>query len=313
MAEKVPVSIEEIAKHSVAPYTVYDVHGNVLCYKGIVLTPKLISILSTHELYMPYIKPANGNNHGDFGSETIISRISSQTTNYLINITKQFLSAAESGDKASIEQFFHARDSILEEVKTHIDQIQHIGELRIYYDDYNLSHGINVSTMSTALAIKLNYTEDDLKEITLGALLHDIGKTKLPKQILEKPGKLTAKEFEVVKLHAPLGYKIIKDEYQLPENVALSARDHQELYDGSGYIRGLVGEKIFKYANIITVADSYDAASSNKVYAMAKPPKEIIKELLKNNTKYHPRVLYTLVHLVNYNTGGLKEKITYCQ
>ncbi|MEW5818834.1 MAG: HD domain-containing phosphohydrolase [Cyanobacteriota bacterium] len=310
MATKIALSIEEIARHSVAPYTVYNKNGDVICYKGVVLTPKLVSLLSMHELYRNAYQVTENDNSDDINNECIISRISSKTTSYLIDITKQFLNAAESGDSPNRDTFFQARDRILEEVKQHIDSIQHIGELRVYDDDYNLSHGINVSTLSTALAIKLNYQDQELQEITLGGLLHDIGKAKLPKQIINKPGRLTEKEFEIVKLHAPLGYKIIKQEYQLSDNVALSARDHQERYDGSGYVRGLAADQIFKHAQIITVADSYDAAASDKSYACAKKPRDIIKELLQNSKKFHPRVLYTLVHLVNYNTGTLKENIT---
>lgn len=312
MSTKLPVSIEEIARHSIAPYTIYDKELNIICYKGIVLTPKMVAMLSQQQLYRNAQKQKDGTSTPSAVGykSNLISKISKETTSFLIGMTKEFMSSIESAIKPPQENFNTARDLILDEVKKHIDHIQNIGELRINYQDYDLSHSINVSTLSTALAIKLNYNDEQLKELALGALLHDVGKTKLPKQIINKPGQLSSKEFEIIKLHAPLGYKIIKQDYGLSETVALAARDHQEYYDGSGYINGLQGEQIFKNAQIITIADSYDAASSDKVYAKAKAPKDIIKELLKTSKYYNPRILHTLIHLINYNTGSLKEKLS---
>ena len=309
MSNKEKITIEDIARHSVAPFTIFDKNGSVLCSKGLILTPKLISMLSLQDLYKTPDKNKKGINGDNITSGLIISRISSETTNFLISTTKSFMQYAEKGKKASIQGCLQARDTILNEVKKHIKSLQHIGELRINYDNYNLSHGINVSTLSTAIGIKLGYSEEQLKELALSALMHDIGKTKIPTQILHKPGALTAKEFEVMKLHAPLGYKILKDEYNLPEIIAGAALDHQEFYDGSGYKRGIEGEKINPYAQVICLADAYDAAASDKCYAIAKAPKDIIKELLQNSKRYNPRILFTLVHMVNYNTGSLKEEI----
>lgn len=312
MSNKIPVSIEEIARNSIAPYTIYDKNSKIICYKGILLTPKLVALLSQQQLYRNMAKQNEDTTNKESTSykSDIISKISKETTSFLIGMTKEFISSIENGTKPPEENFNKARDLILGEVKNHIDHIQNIGELRINYQDYDLSHSINVSTLSTALAIKLNFNDDELKELALGAMLHDVGKTKLPKQIINKPGRLSSREFEIVKLHAPLGYKIIKQDYGLSENVALAARDHQEFYDGSGYTNGLQGEQIFKNAQIISIADSYDAASSDKVYAKAKPPKDIIKELLKTSKLYNPRILHTLIHLINYNTGALKEKLS---
>ncbi|MEW5819191.1 MAG: HD domain-containing phosphohydrolase, partial [Cyanobacteriota bacterium] len=294
--------------HSVTPYTVYDKKGNILCYKGVALTPNLVSLLSLNELYKLDIQH-NKETTEEQQENLIVSRISQQTTNYIVDITEEFLKAAEKGTLPVIKSCYDARDRIIEEVKEHINLINHIGELRISLDNYSISHGINVATISTAIAFKMNFSKDEIKEISLGALLHDIGKTRIPKQILEKPEKLSLKEFEVIKLHAPLGYKIIKDEYKMTDNIALAALDHQERYDGSGYNRKLKGDSIYRYAQIISLADVYDAAVSEKAYAPSKTSRQVVKELLKNSTQFNPRILYTLVHMIDYNTGGLKEKI----
>lgn len=302
VAEKINIRIEDITSHSIVPYTIYDKNGKILCRKGEILNAKLLSYLSLYDLFkLDFDESA--------GVGKIISRISRETTDFVINQTREYLEAAEKNQKAPIQGFIDTRDKIFTEVMEHIDEIQHVGELRIYAEDYNLSHGVNVCSLATAIAIKLGYEKEELKELALGGLLHDVGKTKIPKQVLNKPCKLTKKEFELVKLHAPLGYKLIKDEYSFSNTVALVALDHHERYDGSGYARSLIGDRISRYAQIITLADIYDAASSNKVYAAGKTAKEIIKELLKTSPTFNPRILYTLVHMVDYNTGDLKEEL----
>jgi HD-GYP domain-containing protein (c-di-GMP phosphodiesterase class II) len=301
--KKFKIRIEDIANYSTVPFTIFDAKDKILCRKGDLLDSKLLSRLSMQDIFKidTTSEPESG-----FG---IVSKISKETTEYVISITQELLEKAEKGEAPSINACMDARDRIYNEVTANIELIQHIGELRIYYDDYNLSHGINVSTLSTAIGIKLGLEKDELKALAMGALLHDIGKTKIPKQLINKPGKLTAKEFEVVKLHAPLGYKIIRGEYSINGVVASVALDHHERYDGSGYTKSKEGEMINKFAQIVSIADVYDASSSNKVYAGANPPNQTIKEMLKSNKHFNPRVLYTLVHMVNYNTGSLKEKI----
>lgn len=311
MTNKIPVTIEDVARHSVLPYTLFDKDGNIVSYKGVVLTPKLVSLLSTKGLLYK-LKPKKEAEERKIANTDLcmVSKISQETTSAVLGITKEFMQLYERGDQPSIQGYYSARDQIFKEVKEHIAQISHIGELRINFDDYNLTHGINVATLSTAIALKLNYNEDVIKDLALCGLLHDIGKLKLPAQVLNKPGTLTPREFEIVKLHAPLGYKIVRDEYNLDVKIASCVLDHQERYDGSGYNRGLIGDKINTMSQIISLADVYDAASSNKVYAQAKSPGMIIKELLKQSKEFNPRLLYTLVHMVDFNTGNVKEAIT---
>lgn len=311
MTNKIPITIEDVARHSVLPYTLFDQNGSIVSYKGVVLTPKLVSLLSTKGTLFK-LKPKEEAEQRKTANTDLclVSKISKETTNTVLGITKEFMEIYEQGNKPSIQGYYCARDKILKEVKDHISEISHIGELRINFEDYNLSHGINVATLGTAIAIKLGHNEKMIEDIALCGLLHDIGKLKLPKQILNKPGELTPKEYEIMKLHAPLGYKIIKDEYNLNTNIALCALEHQERYDGSGYNRGLSGDQISTLSQIISLADIYDAASSNKVYAKAKAPGVIIKELLRESKTFSPRLLYTLVHMVDYNTGNVKDAIS---
>jgi putative nucleotidyltransferase with HDIG domain len=303
VSNKIKLKIEDIASYTTLPFTIYNGKGGIVCRKGDLINAKILSQLSLIDIFKldTTVNPS--------AKENIISKISQDTTDFVISVTKELLEAAEKGKTPSIKACYAARDKIFHEVVQNINEIQHLGEVRIYYDDYNLSHGINVATLSTALGIKLGMDKTALQLITMGALLHDIGKTKLPKQLINKPGKLTAKEYELAKLHAPLGAKVIKNDYALDSSVYLIALEHHERYDGSGYTQSKQGDKINFLAQIVSLADVYDASASDKVYAEGKSPREIIKEILKINKYFNPKILYTLVHMVNYNTGSLKENI----
>lgn len=304
MVNKLKIRIEDIASYSSLPFDLYDQANKIIFRKGEILDSRKLSILCQKDLYKHEESQKSGVSY-DFAT-FVPSIISQKNLSFIINITSELLNQIKSNKKASIEGVFQARDKIIDEVTKKIHTVKDVNSLRMYFEDYYVSHSINVSTLSTAIAIKMNFKDDEIKEITLAGLLHDVGMVKIPKQILNKPDKLTEKEFEIIKLHAPLGYKIVKDEYGLNNNIALAVLDHQERYDGTGYMRGLDKEKISKFAQIISLADVYDAASSNKVYAVAKPPKEVMREILTYSKNFNPRILHTLVHMVNYNTGTLK-------
>ncbi|MCK7481203.1 MAG: HD domain-containing protein [Candidatus Moduliflexus flocculans] len=134
------------------------------------------------------------------------------------------------------------RDTIVDEVASKVEKIDCIGQLRIF-DEYTFSHILNVSSMSVALGLLLGLKEQDISSLAMGALLHDIGKMKIPKKILNKPSRLEPQEFEIMKNHAKLGYDYIKNEMKLSEKIAEVALDHQERYNGGGYPRGLKARK----------------------------------------------------------------------
>ena len=117
--------------------------------------------------------------------------------------------------------------------------------------------------------------------------MHDIGKVGIPDNILNKPGKLTKEEYEIMKTHAQLGYNILKgSKREILQTAAIVAREHHEKWDGSGYPRGLKGKKIHIYGRITAIADVFDALGSNRVYKKAWIDKDIFN-LLKNERGKH--------------------------
>ena len=111
---------------------------------------------------------------------------------------------------------------------------------------------------------------------------------------------MTPKEYEIVKLHAPLGYKIIKDELGLSEDIALIALEHQEKFDGTGYPKGLSGDAIDPMSQVVSVCDVYDALISTKVYSNPKPSQDALKILKLQIEGKNP------ISSQDFNNGYLK-------
>ncbi len=132
-------------------------------------------------------------------------------------------------------------------------------------DPYTAGHQQRVAELCVAIGRKLDLTEDRLEGLRLGATIHDIGKIYVPAEILNRPGKLTAPEFEIIKSHPQVGYEIIKD-VKLPWPVADMILQHHERLDGSGYPQGLKGDEIILEARILAVADVIEAMSSHRPY-----------------------------------------------
>ena len=133
-------------------------------------------------------------------------------------------------------------------------------------DEYTFKHSVDVATMAMIIGKKYGLNEKQLEEIGISGLLHDLGKSKIPLEVLNKPGKLTDEEFAIMKKHTIFGYEIVKNKKQFNSNIMMGILQHHEKISGRGYPLGLTEEKIHNYAKIISVADVYDALVTERPY-----------------------------------------------
>lgn len=165
-------------------------------------------------------------------------------------------------------------------------------------DKYTNGHSVRVASYSLEIAKKLKLSKDEQERIYYIALLHDIGKIGISDKILNKPGKLTSEEREIIMSHPAIGGEILKDFSSLP-GISEGARYHHERYDGTGYNEGLKGEEIPFFARIICVADSYDAMSSARCYRKDMEAERIISELQSNaGTQFDPKIVAIMLELI---------------
>jgi HD-GYP domain-containing protein (c-di-GMP phosphodiesterase class II) len=166
-------------------------------------------------------------------------------------------------------------------------------------DEYTYRHTVCVGIISTLLGKWLNLPQSDLNDLSLGATLHDIGKARIPADILNKPGRLTMEEYAEMKRHTVYGYRLLKDIPELNDRVALIALQHHEREDGGGYPFSLPSDKIDEFAKIVAIADVYHAMSSSRVYHQAEPFHIVISQM-QNDVfgKFNPKIMLVFLYRI---------------
>jgi HD-GYP domain-containing protein (c-di-GMP phosphodiesterase class II) len=155
-------------------------------------------------------------------------------------------------------------------------------------DGYTAHHCDNIKNMAIFLGEKLGLNSSELLILSYGSFFHDIGKVKIPLEILNKPGRLTEEEFNIMKKHTIYGSQILKGlNYPFIDKAALIVEQHHERWDGTGYPHGLKGSEISLGASIVSVVDSYDAMTSDRVYQKRRTQDEAVEEIKKYRGKYY--------------------------
>ena len=187
--------------------------------------------------------------------------------------------------------------SLLDTARGNIHVFDMLHNLR-QYDDLTYTHGLNVALISNVLASWLKLKPEQIELATLCGLLHDIGKLKIPEQIIKKPDRLTDQEYDIIKRHPLEGYKILK-KCNVNMHIMNSALMHHERCDGKGYPLGLPAEKIDIYAKIVSIADVYDAMTAARVYRGPLCPFKVI-EIFENEgfQKYDTKFIMTFLENV---------------
>ena len=177
-------------------------------------------------------------------------------------------------------------------------------------DDSTYAHCVNVSLLSSMLGEKLNLKKEEIKILSLGGLLHDIGKLKMPEQIVQKPEYFHEKESAAIKKHPMEGYKLLSKK-GLPEDVLMCVLQHHERCDGSGYPYGVKRAQINKYARIVAIADVFEALTSNRVYQEAMTPFEAMRILEEERyEKYEMEYLLTFLEYIAEVYVGMNVRLS---
>ncbi|HWR05492.1 HD-GYP domain-containing protein [Sporomusa sp.] len=176
-------------------------------------------------------------------------------------------------------------------------------------DDYTFHHSVNVAVICGVLGKWLGYTGQELQDLMLAGLLHDVGKTQIPLEILNKPGKLTLEEMEIMRLHTIRGYQLVRDTPNAPKGVIYGVLQHHERFDGSGYPFTVSGDNIHKYAKIIAIADIYDAMTSDRVYHRKISPFAVVEIIVGEMfNKLDPAICTVFLNNVrDYFVGNIVE------
>ena len=182
-------------------------------------------------------------------------------------------------------------------------------------DDYTAEHSLRVCVLALAFGRHLELDESELNTLGLGALLHDVGKTRIPLEILNKPERLTPEEFDIVRQHVPIGVEMLAGASRIPAAAIDVAQQHHERLDGSGYARGARGEQIALFGQIGGIVDTYDAITSDRPYHRGMSVHDALRVMYEwRRESFHTTLIeqfiqcmgvYPIGSIVELNDGAL--------
>jgi putative nucleotidyltransferase with HDIG domain len=175
------------------------------------------------------------------------------------------------------------------------------------HDTYTFEHSVSVCALMVAFARELGLPRQTIRDVAMGALLHDVGKAMVPDHILNKPASLTANEFARIKEHVVYSVRILEQTPDIAPVTINVAAQHHERHDGSGYPHRLKREEISLYGQMASIVDVYDAISSNRVYHRGLQPSAALKKLLEWSEHYfEPRLVHSFIRAIGiYPAGSL--------
>ena len=303
------VSIYELDPGMIVARAIFDSAERVLLHAGVELNEKYIHGLQKAGIMSVYIRDELFDE-----SDAVSDIISEKTRLKAIRTLKESVILLEKKHQLNLFAVKKTVDEIIDEIIANPHTLVSLTDIRSF-DDYTYAHSVNVGVLSIMSGISLNYKRSQLKELGVGALLHDIGKIEINKNILNKPDDLSREEFAEIQRHAELGFDILRKHSVLSLLSAHIAFQHHERWDGQGYPRQLSGEEIHEYARIVAVADVYDALVADRPYRPAYSVTQAIS-ILKRMTGlfFDPQcvkaflnniAIYPLGSLLELNTGEL--------
>lgn len=287
--------------------TITNKNGQVLLYKGVALSEKMIQRLLDVGIQHIYIEDERTSDIvvkeaiPDELRKEVTTTIESTFTQIQTNLENNHSLVIENASKKLANLIKH----LLIEIKSDEDLLSLLADVYIY-DEYIFTHSLNVTLYSLAIGQKLQLPPSELETLGLGALLHDVGKMKVRTEVLMKPGQLTEEEFIEMQQHPTYGFQLLKDVHSISLLVAHCAYQHHERMNGTGYPRGLKGNDIHLFGRIIAVADVFDAVTSNRVYRKAMLPHEGLEILFAGaGTLFDPQVVDAFRHAVAIYPVGM--------
>lgn len=254
-------SILKVVPGSILAETVYS-GGKTIFHRGRTLTQKDLSRLRSMGIRSIRIE-------GESKRKTTSAKhtIDDRTREEAVETVFEVLNDFENLNTRKLEKVKKTADNLVMDIVQIDDFRIQMHDLRTY-DNYTYRHSVNVAVISTAIANQMHYSKSDLHLIATGALMHDIGKMKIPDSILNKEDKLTHNEMSTVTRHPIDGFDILSSKTQSDPVIWSIARHHHETMDGTGYPDGKKGRSIHPFARIVAVADIWDALRSNRPYKL---------------------------------------------
>lgn len=281
------ISIHQLVPGMKIAEDVYNYHQQLILPRNTVLTDDMITRLSFYNIICVYIEDAQTvpNPSPDSGqprSYTDQLKSSQEFKKFKINYDREVShfknelnDIITQNTPLDTDDLFKSILALLDSSDKNISIFDMLHSMRSY-NDATYTHCLNVSLICNIFSEWLNFSEEDKKTATLCGLLHDVGKLMVPLDILNKPSKLTDREFEIIKQHSINGYKMLMH-LHAPSPVCNAALLHHEKCDGTGYPYGTTGDRLDNFTKMVTIADIYDAMTCARIYRGPLCPLHVIE------------------------------------
>lgn len=292
------ISLEKCIEGMELGKTIYSDAGFVLLAEGMKLKTSYIERLKLCNISEIYI-------HDEISKDIEIRDIISERTRVDAKIlVKNTMEDYKKRSRFNADGAKVIVDRMLDELLTTRDIMINLSDIKTT-DDYTFAHSVNVCILSLITGVKMGLNQLRMRDLGVGALLHDIGKTTVPEELLKKPDRLTTEEYEIVKQHAVSGFNILKSDMNINTTSAYIAYGHHERYDGSGYPNGAKGNDIHQFARIVAIADVFDALTSDRVYRKKFKTHEAAEYLTTgSNQLFDPEILDCFIKNIAFYAIG---------
>jgi HD-GYP domain-containing protein (c-di-GMP phosphodiesterase class II) len=267
--------------------------GKILLYDNVQLKRSYIQRLKELKYTYIYVKDPDDSSERIEFLEPV-----RQETKIKATITLKNTLTSNQTQKPDLTKLQTIVSEMIEQIINNHDIFYNLIDIRSY-DNYTYAHSVNVCVLSLMVGLLLRLKRNELEILGIGAILHDVGKIFVENEILNKPGGLEQREFEIIKTHTSRGYDFLKGKISISYIAAHIAWEHHERIDGSGYPRGLIAPQIHRFAKIVAVTDVYDAMTAERVYRAALPSFLALEELWAGvDSKYDRLIVEALSKVV---------------
>ncbi len=271
----VRISIDDIQPGIVLERDLYSSQGALLAPAGTLLTEEKYKTLLRIGIHVLDYGKLSDNAIGSIPSKKQ-AEFNTFLQSYEIREREvsKYLQQIGNGEEIDVKKTFELTDNVISRLKNKNDVFLYLHFIKDF-DNHTFSHCSNVALLCNVFGSWMGFSDKQITEITITGLLHDVGKMGIPLEVLNKSGKLTPKEFNLVQNHSVIGYNLIKHQ-PIPDSIKQAVLLHHEKMDGSGYPFGLKGSEISTYAKIVSICDIYDAMTSARSYHKKRCPFDVI-------------------------------------
>lgn len=311
MLERIKTTNLQVGMYVVCSATGYtslpqDIANNYVSSKEDIAS---ILKLSINEVLIDSAKNSSTTNfpQTSYSEEILFAR---EAYSNVLNCIHKMYKTIETKGQLKIDEYQEDVDPLLDSIERNNSASASLTVLA-QSDRYLFTHSLNTAILSAILGRYIGLSRESVKELSIAAMLMNIGQVWMSQKLFKKNGKLSSNEFSLIKNHPGSGCEYLAKQKDIPENIIKAVMHHHEKYDGSGYPNGIAGNDISQYARIISICDSYDAMTSERPYREALTPNMAIKHLYTmTNTSFHPRYLENFIKCIGIYPVGCFVKLS---